>query len=319
MMTMYDRTHGLPSNVSFTFDFGRHLHSHFDCRSIALNDQENCLLLVGNHELKFIHFDTLISSMVNPIGGDEPSLIIPCASDLQSVPLFDLYNINRPVVQWNHHDANQYAVAVDRLVRFYTVDQSQLQETTTTIDTQHQVRKSKKRTVRWPGVEPGSAAWKATMLTVTPPTLRESNWCFPMTLCYLRELRDHDNRALPDSLFFLASDLDYFLLAIRSSCSTHRFSRWSSATLGHSTVLIKGTGKFEINHFNTVQHSSHSMAIDSLDERQFQSTGHSMRSMRPTLRYATTRFLHLIDWTRATRVEYRLDETTAVGRVPFDR
>ncbi len=25
--------------------------------------------------------------------------------------------------------------------------------------------------VRWPGVEPGSAAWKATMLTVTPPTL----------------------------------------------------------------------------------------------------------------------------------------------------
>ena len=29
----------------------------------------------------------------------------------------------------------------------------------------------KKREVRWPGVEPGSAAWKATMLTVTPPTL----------------------------------------------------------------------------------------------------------------------------------------------------
>ena len=25
--------------------------------------------------------------------------------------------------------------------------------------------------VRWPGVEPGSTAWKATMLTVTPPTL----------------------------------------------------------------------------------------------------------------------------------------------------
>ena len=32
-------------------------------------------------------------------------------------------------------------------------------------------KKKKKRTVRWPGVEPGSAAWKATMLTVTPPTL----------------------------------------------------------------------------------------------------------------------------------------------------
>jgi hypothetical protein len=29
----------------------------------------------------------------------------------------------------------------------------------------------KKKLMRWPGVEPGSAAWKATMLTVTPPTL----------------------------------------------------------------------------------------------------------------------------------------------------
>ena len=28
-----------------------------------------------------------------------------------------------------------------------------------------------KRYVRRPGVEPGSTAWKATMLTVTPPTL----------------------------------------------------------------------------------------------------------------------------------------------------
>ena len=27
--------------------------------------------------------------------------------------------------------------------------------------------------VRRPGVEPGSTAWKATMLTVTPPTLLE--------------------------------------------------------------------------------------------------------------------------------------------------
>ena len=28
-----------------------------------------------------------------------------------------------------------------------------------------------KKILRWPGVEPGSTAWKATMLTVTPPTL----------------------------------------------------------------------------------------------------------------------------------------------------
>ncbi len=25
--------------------------------------------------------------------------------------------------------------------------------------------------MRWPGIEPGSIAWKATMLTITPPTL----------------------------------------------------------------------------------------------------------------------------------------------------
>ena len=25
--------------------------------------------------------------------------------------------------------------------------------------------------MRWPGIEPGSTAWKATMLTITPPSL----------------------------------------------------------------------------------------------------------------------------------------------------
>ena len=28
----------------------------------------------------------------------------------------------------------------------------------------------KKKSVRWPGIEPGSNAWKASMLTITPPT-----------------------------------------------------------------------------------------------------------------------------------------------------
>ena len=32
-------------------------------------------------------------------------------------------------------------------------------------------KKLKRKNLRWPGVEPGSTAWKATMLTVTPPTL----------------------------------------------------------------------------------------------------------------------------------------------------
>ena len=145
MMMSYDRTHGLPSNVSFTFDFGRQLHSNLDCHSIALNAEEDSLLLVGNHELKLIHFDTLVSSMVNPIDSDEPSLIIPCAANIHSVPLFDLCNINRPIVQWNHHSPSQYAVAVDRLVRIYSIGQGQINELDTVIDTQHQVRTKKKR------------------------------------------------------------------------------------------------------------------------------------------------------------------------------
>ena len=29
----------------------------------------------------------------------------------------------------------------------------------------------KKKSMRWPGIEPRSTAWKATMLTITPPTL----------------------------------------------------------------------------------------------------------------------------------------------------
>ena len=31
--------------------------------------------------------------------------------------------------------------------------------------------KNKKVDMRWPGVEPGSTAWKAAMLTAIPPTL----------------------------------------------------------------------------------------------------------------------------------------------------
>ena len=33
---------------------------------------------------------------------------------------------------------------------------------------------SERKTVRRPGIEPGSIAWKATMLTFTPPTLHAS-------------------------------------------------------------------------------------------------------------------------------------------------
>ena len=34
-------------------------------------------------------------------------------------------------------------------------------------------RQPQTKNVRWPGIEPGSIAWKATMLAFTPPTLAE--------------------------------------------------------------------------------------------------------------------------------------------------
>ena len=37
------------------------------------------------------------------------------------------------------------------------------------------LKKLKEFQLRWPGIEPGSTAWKATMLTTIPPT-RTSNW-----------------------------------------------------------------------------------------------------------------------------------------------
>ena len=35
-----------------------------------------------------------------------------------------------------------------------------------------------KKSVRWPGIEPGSTAWKATMLTITPPSHSEFSFDF---------------------------------------------------------------------------------------------------------------------------------------------
>ena len=44
--------------------------------------------------------------------------------------------------------------------------------------------RKRKKSMRWPGVEPGSTAWKATMLTVTPPTpywsQKRNSSCHPM-------------------------------------------------------------------------------------------------------------------------------------------
>ncbi len=141
-MMLYEQNNGLSSNLSFTFDFGK-IFSNFDCHSIALHENENYLLLIGNHEIRFINFETFIPSIANTIS-DNNSIIIPCSSDIETVPLFDICNVNRPIVQWNHQYADQYALAVDRLVRFYNVDHGRIQEANSIVDTQHQVEKKTK-------------------------------------------------------------------------------------------------------------------------------------------------------------------------------
>ncbi len=138
-MILYERNNSLSSNLSLTFNFDKNL-SNFDCHSMKLNEDENFLLLVGNHELQFINFETFITSIVNTMG-DDNSIPIPCSSAIQSVPLFDTCNVNRPIVQWNYQNKNQYALAIDRLVRFYNIDQGRIQDTYSIIDTQHQVKK----------------------------------------------------------------------------------------------------------------------------------------------------------------------------------
>ena len=60
-MMIYERNNGTSLNPSLIFDTGKSL-LNFDCHSIALNQQETRLLLVGNHELALINFETLIST-----------------------------------------------------------------------------------------------------------------------------------------------------------------------------------------------------------------------------------------------------------------
>ena len=44
--------------------------------------------------------------------------------------------------------------------------------------------------MRWPGIEPGSNAWKASMLTITPPTLDKPDYicCLILNLVLLINL-----------------------------------------------------------------------------------------------------------------------------------
>lgn len=140
---LYERNINTPSNHFLTFDTGKNL-SNFDCHSIALNQPEKHLLLVGNHDLAYINFETIASQIDSTINDDASSFALSL-SDLKILPLFDKCNVNRPVVEWNHFDSNQYAVAIDRLVRMYAVDHGRIVETNAIIDSQHQVSKRKRK------------------------------------------------------------------------------------------------------------------------------------------------------------------------------
>ena len=124
-MMVYERNTGPSSTHCLAFDTDKSL-VNFDCHSIALNNQGTRLLLVGNHELAFINFEK-ITSQIDNTNNDDTNSLLPCLSDIKLLPLFDQCNINRPIVEWNHSDPNQYAVAIDRFVRLYTVDHGRIQ------------------------------------------------------------------------------------------------------------------------------------------------------------------------------------------------
>jgi hypothetical protein len=138
-MMMYERNIGPSLNHTIAIRNVERL-VNFDCHSMALNESEAQLLLVGQHELAFVNFENIMKSVENSIN-DGINVSVPSPSHIRVEPLFDTCNINRPVVQWNHSDTNQCAVAIDRLVRFYTVGVTRIQNTDTIIDSQHQVRK----------------------------------------------------------------------------------------------------------------------------------------------------------------------------------
>ena len=139
----YERNNNTVSNYLQTIDTGKNL-LNFDCHSLALNQPETRLLLVGNHDLAYINFET-IASQIDNTTNDDSNTFAPSLSDIKLVPLFDKCNVNRPIVEWNHSDPNQYAVAIDRLVRIYAIDHGRIAETNAIIDSQHQVSEREKK------------------------------------------------------------------------------------------------------------------------------------------------------------------------------
>lgn len=111
---------------------------NIDWHTIALNSKETHIFLVSHHELALIPVEKLrVTPGSTP--REEANLVTTSISDIKLLPLFDTSNVNKPIVQWNPFDEHQYAVAIDRLVRFYNVDNGKPYDTSVYIDSQHQV------------------------------------------------------------------------------------------------------------------------------------------------------------------------------------
>ena len=137
-MTMHKISHDTSSNRFLAFGTSKGL-SNDDWHSIAVNDQQTSLLLIGSHALGLINLENIYSHTDKTI--DSGTVLIPLSYDINK--LMQLFggecNTSRPIAVWNHSNPSQYAVAINRLVRFYTIEQSRVIKTNGIIDSQHQV------------------------------------------------------------------------------------------------------------------------------------------------------------------------------------
>ena len=239
---LYERDYRSSSNLSFTFDFGKK-YSNFDCHSFALSENENYLLLLGNHQLQLINFETFTTSLANLIHQDH-SIIIPCSSDIHTIPLFDICNIHRPLVQWNQQEPKEYALAIDRLVRFYRIDHGRIEEINS-LDSQHQVGQKEECALTGSRTRVGCLEGNhANRYTINATIAHRVSFLFYPT--WQRTSKEMF------ALFSLASNIHDLLLATGSLLFLNRFIGWTSSYVGYATMFVENTGLFEINHIYSV-------------------------------------------------------------------
>ncbi|CAF0841071.1 unnamed protein product [Adineta ricciae] len=279
-MMLYERNSTIATNQCHTFDTGKTL-LNFDCHSLALNDQETRLLLVSSHSLAFINLET-ISLPYDHSAHNDTNVFTTSLSDITFSSLFDECNINRPIVEWNHSEPNQYAVAIDRLVRIYAVDHARIDETNTFIDSHHQ------RPISTICYSPCDPSWLLTgsldgqiqvwdtrfyssknpaslkFSVSTPFSIRHIRWssnvaenCNHLAVQCDRCIRVYDIRK-PDSYLFSSTDLEH---AQRVTCMDWTKQRPSIVTLSldQSIRMFSANGQL-MSESLTSEHSSYAFS-----------------------------------------------------------